>query len=135
MRGGQMETPARGQAQPGQKSRFANAAGFSTVPHGTADCHLHGTPYRVVTTVGDAFVIRVKGRVRWALNQLRDAGMRGCTPILDPAPRWSAYVFSLRELGVEIDTVRQEHDGDFPGHHGRYVLRSVVSPAVGEALV
>lgn len=29
MRGGQMETPARGQAQPGQDGRFATAAGIS----------------------------------------------------------------------------------------------------------
>lgn len=31
MSGGQIETPARGQAQPGQDGRFATAAGTSTI--------------------------------------------------------------------------------------------------------
>lgn len=33
MSGGQKETPARGQAQPGQESRLATAAGFPSVAH------------------------------------------------------------------------------------------------------
>ncbi|MBZ0129635.1 MAG: hypothetical protein K8F59_11015 [Rhodobacteraceae bacterium] len=77
---------------------------------------------------GDSFRIVVSGRDRWALEELRRAGDKGCTPIDNPAPRWSAYVFNLRELGLEIETLSEPHGGDFAGHHGRYVLRSGVTP-------
>jgi hypothetical protein len=87
----------------------------------------NGTPYRVTPSAGVPFYIIVKGRDRWALEELLKAGARGCTPIDNPAPRWSAYVFNLRELGVEIDTITEPHEGEFPGHHARYVLRSGVS--------
>lgn len=70
--------------------------------------------------------LELEGRVAWALNALREAGERGVKPLEHPAPRWSAYVATLRALGIEIDTVREKHGGDFPGHHGRYVLRSKV---------
>lgn len=36
-------------------------------------------------------------------------------------------MFNLRELGVETETITEPHEGDFPGHHGRYVLRSGVA--------
>ena len=51
------------------------------------------------------FTISVKGRVHWALERLLKAGNKGCTPIDNPASRWSAYVFDLRQLGVEIETI------------------------------
>lgn len=82
-----------------------------------------GTPYHIAPIEGDPFRIVVSGRVRWALDRLRAAGERGCTPITEPAPRWAAYVHSLRELGVAIETLTEPHDGGFPGWHGRYVLR------------
>lgn len=82
-----------------------------------------GTPYRVTATAGETFRIVVAGRNRWALENLRRAGPEGCTPINNPAPRWSAYVWNLRELGVEIETITEPHGGDFAGHHARYVLR------------
>lgn len=73
------------------------------------------------------FTIAVTGRVRWALLQLVTSGELGCTPVLHPAPRWSGYIFELRQLGVEIETLTEKHGGDFPGHHGRYVLRCKVT--------
>ena len=73
----------------------------------------------------------MKGRVRWTLDQLRQAGVTGCTPIQNPAPRWSAYVKTLREMGVPIETIREPHEGDYPGFHGRYVLRATVTQAKG----
>lgn len=76
---------------------------------------------------GRAFSIRVKGRDRWALENLINAGDAGCTPIDNPVPRWSAYVFKLRSFGVNIETVHEEHTGPFSGTHARYVLRSEVS--------
>lgn len=84
------------------------------------------TLYRITPSAGEAFCIVVTGRDLWALENLRRAGARGCTPIDNPAPRWSAYVFNLREMGVEIETITEPHGGDFAGHHARYVLRSGV---------
>ena len=74
------------------------------------------------------FDIVVSGRDRWALEALSAAGDRGCTPIDTPGPRWSAYVFCLRELGVGIATVTEAHGGPFKGTHARYVLTSKVTP-------
>lgn len=85
-----------------------------------------GTHYLITPSAGDPFRITVLGRDEWALEQLRKAGRKGCTPITQPAPRWSAYIHNLRKLGVEIETITEPHDGDFPGRHARYVLRSVV---------
>lgn len=64
----------------------------------------------------------LQGRVAWALMQLLQAGKRGCTPIENPAPRWSAYVHELRNLGFAIETHHEPHGGAFPGTHARYEL-------------
>lgn len=72
-------------------------------------------------------VITATGRDAWALRELIRMGERGCTPIDNPGPRWSAYVYNLRrELGLDIETVHESHRGDFPGSHARYILRSRV---------
>ena len=76
--------------------------------------------------------IIVKGRDRWALESLIRAGSKGCTPIDHPGPRWSAYVFELRKLGVVIETLHEKHGGPFKGNHARYVLRSTVTAADGK---
>jgi hypothetical protein len=76
----------------------------------------------------EPFEVQVSGRNLWALDSLMRAGAEGCTPIDDPAPRWSGYVFDLRELGVQIETIHEAHDGPFSGFHGRYVLQSIVAP-------
>jgi len=114
--------------EPGRVECHANAASNPNVAQHKAKRHKSGTPYRVKLRTGDLFRIVVSGRDRWALEELRKAGAKGCTPIDNPAPRWSAYVFNLRELGVDIETITEPHEGDFPGHHGRYVLRSGVAP-------
>ena len=72
-------------------------------------------------------VLHLSGRELWALRELIRAGARGVTPIERPAPRWSHYVFMLRSYGLDIETIREPHSGDYPGHHGRYVLRSTVA--------
>jgi hypothetical protein len=86
------------------------------------------TLYTVTAADGsDTFQLTLRGRLRWALDRLRDAGPAGCTPITEPAgPRWAAYIHGLRILGVEIETCHEPHGGDFPGTHARYVLRSTV---------
>jgi hypothetical protein len=113
--------------EPGRVDCHAFSADTQIITQRKPARHNGGTPYTVTTTDGSTFVIHVSGRVRWALDQLRKAGAAGCTPIDNPAPRWSAYIFDLRGIGVKIETVTETHDGDFPGHHACYVLRSGVS--------
>jgi hypothetical protein len=66
------------------------------------------------------------GRDAWALRELLRSGAEGCTPIENPAPRWSGYVHKLRRAGLTIETLHERHGGPFPGVHARYVLRSAV---------
>lgn len=65
------------------------------------------------------------GRDAWTLNELVQAGEGGCTPVRNPAPRWSEYVRRLRHNGgLNIQTIEERHGGAFAGGHGRYVLRT-----------
>lgn len=82
--------------------------------------------FTIHPTGGEAFTVHLSGRLRWALTCPVAAGASGCTPILQPAPRWSGYIHQLRQLGVEIETLTEPHGGDYPGRHGRYVLRCQV---------
>ena len=75
---------------------------------------------------GSMQILDLAGREEWALSLLLSAGDHGCTPIDTPGPRWSDYVFKLRRRGIDIATITESHDGDFPGHHARYILRSKV---------
>jgi len=59
------------------------------------------------------------------------AGSIGCTPINQPAPRWSAYIFNLRALNVPVETITETHKGAFAGTHARYVLGATVEPLNG----
>lgn len=106
---------------PGRENRHARAASASTLA--TKTWRGNGLCFCVVPPGGTPFTIIVKGRVAWALNRLCAAGAAGCTPIHEPGPRWSAYVYDLRALGVAIETLHERHDGDYAGGHGRYVLR------------
>lgn len=114
--------------EPGRVSRHANATGNPEVAHRNRPRHRPGTLYTITPSAGEPFLVHIGGRDKWALDRLRAAGRNGCTPISEPAPRWSAYVFNLRALGLEIETITEPHRGDYPGHHARYVLRSTVSP-------
>lgn len=62
-------------------------------------------------------MVTVRGREAWALLALMAAGERG----------WSGYVHDLRRLGFNIETIHEPHQGEFPGSHARYVLRSRVT--------
>lgn len=108
------------------KPVHATAEGTPTITENRAQRHKGAASYSVQNDRELPFDIRVKGRVRWALDRLLAAGRMGCTPITEPAPRWSAYVFELRSLGVHIETIHEKHAGDFPGTHARYVLRAKV---------
>ena len=92
-----------------------------------------------VLPVGQSFT--VYGRDAWALLELVKAESKGCTPIDNPGPRWSAYVHKLRHnFGLNIETIHEAHGGQFAGTHARYVLHSmveiiaVVDPAKPQAL-
>lgn len=67
------------------------------------------------------------GRDAWALLQLVEAGANGCTPIDNPAPRWSHYVWLLRGHGFLVETIHEEHQGPFSGTHARYLLHGRVT--------
>jgi hypothetical protein len=75
----------------------------------------------------DGLPFTVFGRDAWALSELHSAGQRGCTPIDNPGPRWSAYVHKLKRLhALSIETLNEAHKGPFAGTHARYVLQSQV---------
>ncbi len=84
--------------------------------------------YAVTNPGASPFTVTLRGRERWALERLLQAGAEGCTPIDRPAPRWSAYIHNLRKLGIAIETLHEPHAGPYPGTHGRYVLRAKVAP-------
>jgi hypothetical protein len=70
--------------------------------------------------------LELVGRVADTLCKLIKAGRDGISTVENPAPRWSDYVFKLRKRGIDVVTFIEKHGGDFPGYHGRYVLRSKV---------
>jgi hypothetical protein len=95
-----------------KKPSWGKAPYLRHCPDGTAKLHL------------------LKGRPRWALEALIDAGPKGCTPIDNPAPRWSGYIHVLRELGFEIETLHEPHGPPFAGTHGRYILKGHVTRGI-----
>lgn len=125
MGGGQEMTRNLREQEPGRDSRQANAAGKVDLAQSTGRAKRAGR-YHVTPEGGEPFTISIKGREAWALDRLHRAGPKGCTPIEQPAPRWSAYVHKLRRLGVPIETLFEPHGGEFSGTHGRYVLRAKV---------
>ena len=125
MSGGQSKTPERGQALPGQDNRSENSAGTCNVAGRKARAKRGGV-YNITPKSGKAFVQHIRGREAWALERLVEAGPIGCTPITEPAPRWSAYIHLLRQRGIPIETIHEPHGGEFSGTHARYILRANV---------
>ena len=107
------------------KPSHAEAAGTCKLAQAKARAK-RGGAYHVTPSAGEPFTLYAKGRDAWALERLIKAGPKGCTPICEPAPRWSAYIFNLRALGLEIETITEKHGGEYAGNHGRYVLRADV---------
>ena len=76
----------------------------------------------------DVRTITPRGRDAWALASMLSAGVSGCTPIDHVGPRWSHYIWKLRTVyGLAIESVEEQHGGEFSGRHVRYVLRSRVA--------
>lgn len=73
----------------------------------------------------DGSSFTAQGRDVWALSELIKVGSKGCTPIDHPGSCWSGYVFNLkRKHSLAIETVHENHGGQFAGSHARYVLHS-----------
>jgi hypothetical protein len=83
----------------------------------------------------DVRTINPAGRDAWALGELILAGETGCTPLTHVGPRWSGYIFKLRRVyRINVESVEEQHGGEFAGRHVRYVLRSRVAFAnLGDA--
>ena len=86
---------------------------------------------RAVVTEADnsTRTIAPAGRDAQTLTALVYAGPIGITAldIAHWAVRLSHYIFKLRHVyGLDIAMVEEMHGGDYPGRHGRYVLRSQV---------
>lgn len=86
-------------------------------------CSDKGVTYAVTVRTARG-IMWLKGREAWALQHLILAGERGLTTLERPAPRWSAYVFKLRKLGFEVETIHEQHGGAYAGRHARYILRT-----------
>jgi hypothetical protein len=67
----------------------------------------------------------VTGQTAKALMALHRAGAAGVTAleVSTWAYRFAAYCFDLRKHGLDIETVRESHEG---GWHGRHVLHTPV---------
>lgn len=94
-------------------------------PHAQRGATMNNAPSVTITVIDESGrVHRFRGRMAWALRELILAGDRGCTPLRNPGPRWSAYVHKLRAYGFDIETTVERHAGPFSGNHGRYVLHT-----------
>jgi hypothetical protein len=103
-----------------------NRTTSSTLRRGHAAFTIHPTD-------GRPFEIAVTGQVCWALVQLVASWEISCTPVLHPAPKWSGYVFDLRQLGVEIEKPTEKHGHNHPERHRRFVLRGRMTREGGDA--
>jgi hypothetical protein len=101
----------------------APQASHSSPPPGPSPCP---PVVELIASIDSAPPQQFHGRQAWALNELVQAGERGCTPITTPGPRWSDYVFKLRRDRVTIETIDEPHGGSFSGRHAKYILRSRV---------
>jgi hypothetical protein len=106
------------------------AAAVTYAPHATPKpTRARGRPTTFNVFDGeDVRTISPRGRDAWALGEMISSGTDGCTPITHVGPRWSHYIWKLRTVyGLDIESVEEQHGGEFSGRHVRYVLRSRVA--------
>ena len=79
---------------------------------------------RAIRDDGGPIVIAT-GQTAKALRALVLAGKSGVTAleVAGWAYRFAAYCHCLRKLGLDIETIREDHEG---GWHGRHVLHTLV---------
>lgn len=85
------------------------------------------TRYRVNDPDNKTTFTLQHSRTRDVLEALIQSGATGCNFYDAPAPRWASSVHRLRKMGVDIETIREAHGGEHPGHHARYRLHSNVT--------
>jgi hypothetical protein len=104
-----------GQGSQAQAKTKAAQKDFSYFSSGTNAPRAQCKPYRApVVRLEDDSMLTVEGRDACALSRLVHAGEHGCTPINNPVPRWSHYVW-------------EAHSGAYAGHHARYVFRNALT--------
>ncbi len=72
----------------------------------------------------DTIPLNLTKRAEFFLEEMLAAGSEGITTIDYPGVRVGDAIHKLRKAGVDVQTVYEQHGGDFAGHHGRYILRS-----------
>ena len=80
----------------------------------TLAIHSGHEPPRTVVVTGK--------RPNWLIDILRAAGADGTTAIQHPGVRVADAVFKLRQLGINISTEAERHEGAFAGTHAKYRL-------------
>lgn len=105
-----------------ERGCLAGTAGHLNITQ-SKPSHQSASLWRVHSETGQPFTIEAPGRLGWALTVLCEAGKRGVAAAELPAGlRWSAYIHTLRKLGVLIWTTREPNAGPMGGHHARYRL-------------
>jgi hypothetical protein len=82
---------------------------------------------QITVSTSDGKHLTFSGREAWTIRHLINAGPAGVTTLEQPAPRWSHYIYKLRQAGLVITTDYEPHGGSFPGTHGRYRLETKVT--------
>src|ERR1700682_5550448 len=90
------------------------------LPRNSVVASSHGPVVHLTVQRPDGSTLDLKGREAWSLHELIRSGAAGCTPIDNPAPRWSDCIFKLRKRGLNVETIHEAHKGAFAGTHGRY---------------
>ena len=88
-------------------------------------------PYTFTEKDGTTTVVILKGRVRWAVEELRKAGAEGRTGREALGPRWAAYIHTAKHFhGIPIRDEWEAHEGEHPGRHKRWFLACDIRPYV-----
>ena len=77
---------------------------------------------------GDDKIYEVLGQEARTLNALIAAGSGGITSLemSSWALRLAHYAMKLRRLGLDIETVREDHHHPVKGWHARYILKTSI---------
>lgn len=94
----------------------------------------HPMGFDVRLNDGREIEIFASGRNRFGLEQLIKAGGTGITADQFAGVRVAAFVFNLRDMGIEIKSITEQHGGIFAGTHSRYHLDCFVQPKGGRLL-
>lgn len=87
------------------------------------------SPYQITYSSGKTRTVVLSGRVRWAVEELRKAGLTGRTGREALGPRWAAYIHTAKHVhGIPIRDAWEPHKGEHPGKHKRWWLDCDIRP-------